>query len=156
MRKIIGVVFIIFLSMIVLFYAVIYVVNDHIAKRMERQLLECPLPPNSEIIDSASIAGKLQGNGNGMQWFGIILIKSEMDEVELSKWYNSSVNIEGTDDEIYVIKQETPKIFEYGNYRFKNYSGEDHCYQIRLFRNISVGFEASIWEELLNYDLRGH
>ena len=72
---------------------------------MERQLLDCPLPPNSEMLDSASIAGKMQGNGN---------------------------------------------------YRFKNYSGEEHCYQIQFFKNIPVGFETSIWEEFLNNDLRGH
>ena len=38
------------------------------------------------MLDSASITGKMQGNGNGMQWFGIILIKSEMNEDELSIW----------------------------------------------------------------------
>ena len=156
MRKKIGTVFIIFLIMIVLSHVVIYFVNNHIAKGMERQLLECPIPPNSEMLDSTSIAGKMQGNGNGMQWFGIILIKSEMNEDELSKWYNSRVNTEGADEEIYVIKQEAPEIFEYGNYRFKNYSGEDHCYQIQFFKNIPVGFESSIWEEFLNNDLRGH
>ena len=94
MRKKIGIIFITFLIMVVLFYVVIHVVNNHIAKRMERQLLECQLQPNSEIIDSVSIAGKMQGNGNGMQWFGIILIRSEMNEVELSKWYDSRVNTE--------------------------------------------------------------
>ena len=156
MRKKIGIIFITFLIMVVLFYVVIHVVNNHIAKRMERQLLECQLPPNSEIIDSVSIAGKMQGNGNGMQWFGIILIRSEMNEVELSKWYDSRVNTEEKDDEIYVKKQETPEIFEYRNYRFKNYSGEDNCYQIQFLRNIPVGFESSIWEEFLNNDLRGH
>ena len=87
MKKKIGTVFIIFLILIVLSHVVIYVVNNHIAKGMERQLLDCPLPPNTEMLDSASIAGKMQGNGNGMQWFGIILIKSEMNEDELSKWY---------------------------------------------------------------------
>ena len=79
-----------------------------------------------------------------------------MNEDELSKWYNNRVNTEGADEEIYVIKQKAPEIFEYGNYRFKNYSGEDQCYQIQFFKNIPVGFETSIWEEFLNNDLRGH
>ena len=72
-----------FLILIVLFYGSIYIINNIVAKRMERQLLECELPHNSELIDSASIAGKILGNGNGMQYFGIILIKSEMNENEL-------------------------------------------------------------------------
>ena len=144
-----------FLILIVLFYGSIYIINNIVAKRMERQLLECELPPNSELIDSASIAGKILGNGNGMQYFGIILIKSEMNENELLQWYNSHANIEET-DEIYVIRQETPEIFGQNNFRFNHYSGENNCFQIQSFRDIAVGTESSIWESLLNCDMRGH
>lgn len=153
--KRIGIILVSFLILIVLFHTVVYVVNNRIAKRLEQQLLNCPIPPNSEIIDSASVAGKLQGNGNGMEWFGIILIKSEMNEVELLQWYNSHVDID-KNDEIYVTRQKTSEIFDYSNLRFDHYSSEDCCYQIQIFRNIAIGTESSIWESLLNSDLRGH
>ena len=143
------------LILIALFHAAIYVVNNHIAKQLESQLLNCPLPPNSEIVDSVSVAGKIEGNGNGMQWFGIILIKSEMNEDDLSQWYSSHMDTDES-DEIYVIRQKSPEVFEYENYRFNNFSGEDLCYQIQLFRDSAVGTELSIWESLLNFDLRGH
>ena len=145
----------IFLILIILFYGSIYVINNLIAKRLEHQLLDCPLPSNSELIDSASVTGKILGNGNGMQYFGIILIVSEMNENELLQWYNGRVNTKET-DEIHVIKQETSEIFENSNYHFNHYSGEGHCFQIQIFRNIAGGTEASIWESLLNCDLRGH
>ena len=143
------------LILIALFHVAIYVVNNHIAKQLESQLLNCPLPPNSEIVDSVSVAGKIEGNGNGMQWFGIILIKSEMNEDDLSQWYSSHMDTDEA-DEIYVIRQKSPEVFEYENYRFNNFSGEDLCYQIQLFRDSAVGTELSIWESLLNFDLRGH
>lgn len=154
MRKI-GVALIAFLIVIILFHVTIYVVNNHIAKTLERKLLSCQLPPNSILIDTASVAGKMMGNGNGMQWFGIILIKSDMSEDMLSEWYNSHVDIEDT-DMIYVFKQETPAVFEYGNHYFSNFPNEDDCYQIQLFRSSAVGAESSVWESLLNSDLRGH
>lgn len=145
--------------LIVLFYAVIHIVNDQIAEGLEEKLLNCPLPPNSEMVESVSIAGKKQGNGNGMQYFGIILIRSEMNEDELAQWYNSRVDTE-KNDLIYVMRQETREIFKYGVYygdhRFKHYSGEDDLYQVCFFRNITAGSGSSNRERILNFDLRGH
>ena len=154
MKKL-GIVLGVCVVLIVLFYAVIHVVNDQIAEGLEDKLLNCPLPPNSEMIESVSIAGKKQGNGNGMQYFGIILIRSEMNKDELSQWYNSRVDTE-ENDLIYVMKQESPEIFKYGNYRFKHYSGENDLYQVCYFRNITAGPGSSSRESLLNIDLRGH
>ena len=154
MRKI-RVALITFSVAIILFHVTIYAVNNHIAKTLESELLNCPLPPNSKLIESASVAGKMTGNGNGMEWFGIILVRSDMSKDMLSEWYNSHVEIEDT-DMLYVFKQETPDIFEYSNHRFSNYSNEDDCYQVRLFRSSVVGLESSVWESLLNSDLRGH
>ena len=62
----------------------------------------------------------------------------------------------GENEDISVLKQETSKVFEYSCWNFKNYSGEGNCYQVRLVRYSAVGFEKSIWESILNSDLRGH
>ena len=130
------------LILIVLFHSVIYVVNNFIATGMERQLRNCQLPPESEMIESTSVAGKVLGGGNGMQWYGILLIRSDMSPAE--------------NEEIYVIRKEGPEMFEYGERRFHSYPDDGPCYQIQLFRNLDVGTESSIWESLLNLDLRGH
>lgn len=143
------------LILIVLFHAVIYVVNNFIAMGMERQLRNCLLPPESQIIESASVAGKVLGSGNGMQWYGILLIRSDMGQAELLQWYKKHVSRTGN-DEIYVMRQDGPEMFEYGERRFHSFPNDGPCYQIQLFRNLAVGTESSIWESLLNLDLRGH
>ena len=117
--------------------------------------MNCELPPNSVLIDSSSVAGKMEGNGNGMQWFGIVLIKSQMTDDALRDWYKNQL-VTGENEVISVLKQETSKVFEHGRWRFKNYSDEENCYQVRLARYSIVGFENSIWESILNTDLRGH
>ena len=45
---------------------------------MANELVHFRLPKNTELIESIYKAGKLVGNGNGMQYFGVILIKSEL------------------------------------------------------------------------------
>ena len=50
---------------------------------MEKELCETPLPEKTELIESISRAGKLTGNGNGMQYFGAILIRSDLSLEEL-------------------------------------------------------------------------
>lgn len=45
-------------------------INNHTAYKVEKTLCEIPLPEETELIESLSQAGKLTGNGNGMQYFG--------------------------------------------------------------------------------------
>lgn len=64
-------------------------VNDNVAKKTMEELIELPLPENTEYIESLCRAGKLIGCGNGMQYFGAILIKSELSREELEAYYAS-------------------------------------------------------------------
>lgn len=63
-------------------------INNYTAHKVEITLRETPLPEKTELIDSISRAGKLTGNGNGMQYFGAILIKSELSPEELDAYYS--------------------------------------------------------------------
>ena len=63
-------------------------INNHIAYKVEKALCEIPLPEETELIESLSQAGNLTGNGNGMQYFGAILIKSELSLEELDAYYS--------------------------------------------------------------------
>lgn len=47
-------------------------INNHSAHKVEKTLCETPLPEKTELIESLSRAGKLTGNGNGMQYFGFL------------------------------------------------------------------------------------
>ena len=63
-------------------------INNNIAYKVEKELCETPLPEKTELIASISRAGKLTGNGNGMQYFGAILIRSDLSLEELDAYYS--------------------------------------------------------------------
>ena len=63
-------------------------INNYTAYKVERALCEIPLPEEAELIESLSQAGKLTGNGNGMQYFGAILIRSDLSLEELDAYYS--------------------------------------------------------------------
>ena len=62
--------------------------NNYTAYKVERALCEIPLPEEAELIESLSQAGKLTGNGNGMQYFGAILVRSDLSLEELDAYYS--------------------------------------------------------------------
>lgn len=72
------------------------IVNDDVAKKTADELLEIPLPDNTEFMESIYEAGKLVGNGNGMQYFGAILIKSDLSLDELKEYYSEFADNEWT------------------------------------------------------------
>ena len=98
------IVFLVVIVLIVGFIISIPLVNNYSANNVEQELLRIALPDNTEMIESLSIAGKVVGNGNGMQYFGAILIKSEHTLDELFNYYSGKV------DHVAVNKQKTQKI----------------------------------------------
>ncbi len=59
-------------------------VNDRMAGNIMNEVQSVPVPEKTTVVKSVSEAGKLVGNGNGMQYFGAVLIETELtaDEVE--------------------------------------------------------------------------
>lgn len=155
MRKLFRIIIIIVL-LIAVFHLTIFIANNQIAEGMKQQLVDCTLPENTQLLDSQSIAGKMLGAGNGMQWYGIILVSSSMDEEALSEWFYSKIDVNKEIESIKVFKQESPYVFTGYEKQFSNYSMGENRYQVRFSRNIAVGTESSLWESLLNSDLRGH
>ena len=83
-------------------------INNHAAYKVEKALCEIPLPEETELIESLSQAGKLTGNGNGMQYFGAILIRSELSLEELETYVandgaRGEYEIEWLDDGVQII-----------------------------------------------------
>ncbi|AXK46520.1 hypothetical protein [Brachybacterium saurashtrense] len=52
-------------------------VNDAAARDIEKELLALPVPKGAEVVESTSQAGKIVGNGNGMQYIGALLVRSD-------------------------------------------------------------------------------
>ena len=71
----------------ILFLISIPRVNDHIAKHTMTELAQVPMPEQTKCIEKVSAAGKLSGNGNGMQYLGALLVKSNLYLKDLKKYY---------------------------------------------------------------------
>ena len=122
-------------------------INDYYAYRVKAELCKIPLPDRTELLDSVYKAGKLTGNGNGMQYFGAILIKSELSLNELEDFYSDYREQEWT----CVVEQQegrTVKGIEHGTVRFSEEAGVDGFYIV-----YSWGEGPKLLEEM---DIRGH
>lgn len=137
----------------VMMYTFIVVANNRIADSLKQDLLNYPLPPQTELLDSESIAARVAGNGNGMQYIGALLVKSELGEDELQAYYDRCPS---SAEYAEVLPQESEYIFEYRNYRFDNWEAGENMYRVTLWIHSISGLEDTIWEALLNCDIRGH
>lgn len=133
----------------ILFIVSIPIINNIIADTVESTLKDTPLPANTKLIDSVSKAGKLVGNGNGMQHFGAILIKSSLSQKELDDFYS---NYRNNSWDYIVEKQTTNEItMIHGNISFK---------KVDNINTSSDYFIVYSWggkhNGILDMDLRGH
>ena len=131
--------------LVVIFAVSVPFINDFSAKNVENSLLEIALPENTQMVESVSKAGKLVGNGNGMQYFGAMLIKSEQTLEELTAYY-ADVNAE-----IVVKAQTSPEIacLEHAQLSFTaEITEEENYYIVYLFGEGIAPFSQ--------LDLRGH
>ena len=65
------------------------IVNDVAARDVERRLVDLPVPEGAERIDSMAQAGRIVGNGNGMQYMGALLIRTGNSAAELQRFYSA-------------------------------------------------------------------
>ncbi|MCH5185564.1 MAG: hypothetical protein J1F64_05495 [Oscillospiraceae bacterium] len=91
MKKITGIIGILFgMTVIIPLAAVISipVINNVIAHKTAEKIKDIELPDKTRYVELFSKAGKLTGNGNGMQYIGGILIKSELSQEDLQAYYS--------------------------------------------------------------------
>ncbi len=122
-------------------------INNNIAYKVEKELCETPLPEKTELIESILRAGKLTGNGNGMQYFGAILIQSELSLKELDDYYSDHRSNEWE----YLVEIQEGQSIDVIDHETLQFSEEikDSGYYILY----SWGSGTSLLEEL---DIRGH
>ena len=131
----------------------IVLMNNEIANRTTEELANTQLPENTQMVDTISIAGKVSGNGNGMQYFGAVLLKTDLSEEELDTYYQQ---YRGNSSKFLIKKQETEKIevIDKPGYYFQTFNEEDKEKYYILY---SYGSADGIFlEDLLELDLRGH
>ncbi len=126
----------------VILTVVITVVNDNTAAGVERKLVSLPLPEKTVFVESLSKAGKLVGNGNGMQYYGAMLISSQLSLDELREYYGEY------DCEVYSI--DYPRIdIDHGDLCFKTEPFPDNAYMVEMWGESPSQFFAE-------FDIRGH
>lgn len=146
-KKILGVVIGSFIIAILCFIISIPIVNDSVANKTAISVKNIELPGNTEYIETFSKAGKLVGNGNGMQYLGGILIKSDLSLEELQSYYSQYAQNEWECN----VKKQTDKsiqIVEHGTLSLKDAMHDGNYYIV-----YSWGDYYSIFSEL---DIRGH
>lgn len=144
------------LLLITVFSLTVHFANNRIAAQLEKRVLEYPLPPDTVLVDSKSVAGKVSGNGNGMQYYGGILVGSKLSEDELYAHYEACADGVKGYAFVEVAPQESQLLFEYHDYWFDYWQNDLPSYRVGLWVCSVAGAEDSIWEALLNTDLRGH
>lgn len=87
MKKVVKIIVIVLVALLATLVISSPFVNNYSASKIEKRLTALPLPEKTEYIESISRAGKMTGNGNGMQFIGAILIQSELSLEELNDYY---------------------------------------------------------------------
>ncbi|HEY4431600.1 MAG TPA: hypothetical protein VGN87_11220 [Paenibacillus sp.] len=124
-------------------------INNHIANSIIKDLVKVSLPDKTEWIDDISSAGKLIGNGNGMQFFGAILIKSELTLEELNNYYSKYRENEWS----YIVEQQVSDTIDFlnGHLKFKALKADEE-----LINYYIVYTWGSSDYPLSELDIRGH
>ena len=146
--KIIFVTFIILFIALILFLVSCPIINDLSAKQVMKDIEDIPLPDNTWVAARFSRAGKLVGNGNGMQFFGAVLLESELSLEELEQYYSS---YRETQWDYIVAAQRTQNIdiIEHGSAAFETDMSNEKSHYIVF----SWGEGISPFQD---FDLRGN
>ena len=79
----------IFIAILLIFFAVVIpIVNNGIALGVEKDLKKLSHPAKTTVVESTSAAGRMVGKGSSVQYFGAVLIQSELSLGELMAYYS--------------------------------------------------------------------
>lgn len=147
MRKTNRIVLTAIFASVILFCILCPIVNNISAKHIIVDIESVPLPQDTQMAEQFSQAGKLVGNGNGMQFFGAILIESELSLEDLDKHY-SLYRKSPWDYIVEVQDTQTVDAIEHGTYSFETDVSNGKFYIVYSWGNGISPFQ--------DFDLRGH
>lgn len=142
------------IAVLLLFFAIgIPIANNAVALGVERELKKFPLPPDTVVVESTSAASKLAGNGNGMQYFGAVLLKSELPIEQLYDHYRPYRK--GLQDCL-IEPQSGSEIQPRGESLIGGLSFRDPAQGEGYYLLYSWGSAPNWLQDLLDTDIRGH
>ena len=133
--------------LLLMFLLSIPIVNDNVAKKTAERIKDTQLPNDSEYVESFSAAGKLVGNGNGMQYLGGILIRSEQS-LEALKMYYSQFSQNEWEFIVENQKGRNVSMIEQGTLRLESDAEGDNYFIVYTWGDNDTIFDA--------LDIRGH
>lgn len=134
-------------ALVILFLIACPIINNITAVNVMNDIRSIPLPEDTEIVETFSRAEKLVGNGNGMQYLGIILIQSDLSLDELDQYYSAYRENQWN----YIVEEQVTQelgIIEYGSFLFNTDVSDGHFYIV-----YSWGDGLPLLRDI---DLRGH
>ena len=153
LKRVFSILLIVIIALPFVSYAGIVITNNCIADKIEKDLVKYQMPSGTELVDSISVANKLTGNGNGMQYMGAILVKSSLSAEELFEYYESSF------DYIEVRKQENKTLdFDHLSYNFSKFpeAQDGSYYSIICWDSNRKELVGEYLSDFLDFDIRGH
>ena len=133
--------------LLLMFLLSIPIVNDNVAKKTAERMKDTQLPNDSEYVESFSAAGKLVGNGNGMQYLGGILIRSEQSLEALKMYYSQFSQNEWE----FIVENQRGRnvsMIEHGTLRLESDAEGDNYFIVYAWGDNDTIFDA--------LDIRGH
>lgn len=127
---------------------VIPIANNAIALHIERELKALPLPEDTVLVESVSAAERFSGTGNGMEYLGALLLRSELSAEALERFYAPYT---GGKLDTCVVRTQTDQAL-FGSVRFSAPVEGDDYYAVYTIES-SCGRAMRGW---LDLDLRGH
>lgn len=134
------------------------ITNNFKLNKFAKQLYDMELPGNLVIVEKNEICGKLNGNGNSMDFLACLLIKSDRNKAELESLLDN-VNFKciGNDEKICVNKEVVKvdgeilqsKYLQHETIKFESLAGETNFSDYYAMVIYDGGYSS-------NFDIRGH
>lgn len=133
--------------LIIGFFIACPIVNDITANAVAKDIWSLPTPADTIKVEKVSEAGKLVGSGNGMQFFGAVLIKSNLEIDKLKEFYSTYSENEWS----YVVEKQNQseiQMIEHAKLSFSSEVESDGFYIVYSWGNGISPF--------CEFDIRGH
>ena len=139
-------------------YLIVPIYNNFQLSRFSRQLWNLEFPQGVVVLEEDRENGKLNGNGNSMDYLACVLVKSEKTQDELEEFLESKKFYCARDDEeecrdIEVVKVESDilqsKYLKHGTITFEFLSDETEFQDYYALIIYDGGYDSS-------FDIRGH
>lgn len=148
-RRVIRVLMIVVAAVLLLIGVAVPMINNAIAYGIEKDLRALPLPDGAQLIVSGSAAQRYSDTGNGIEYLGALLLRTDMTREELAAFYAPYVTALET---CTVVPADGRQVLGREVFSAKAEGAGDGCFVVYTLKSAS-GLPL---RSLLETDIRGH